>query len=362
MRTTNLKEGYIVRYADDFNILCRDAKTAVKWYHAVRKYLKERLKLDISPEKSQIVNLRKRESSFLGFTIRAVRKGKKRVAQTGISLAKKRQIKQEMRERIQQIHRSPTRRNALLYNSYVLGIHQYFNRATTVNLAFSRLAYELSQCLYNRLHQVGCYGTPTRPPPTYTKFYNTSCKTYRVEDVYLFPLSQIRTVNAVNYSQTTTPFTKEGREQIYKRLRPEIQREIIRLMQSNLPERSVEYMDNRISRYSMCGGKCEVTGMFLFASEVHCHHVRPVRFEGTDRFDNLRIVHKDVHRLIHATDKKTIANLMNGLGITEKMGRTINHYRQMCNMELIDAFIGERWNAVCGESRMHGVEEGKRRR
>ena len=50
----------------------------------LRLYLKERLKLDISPDKSQIVNLRKRESEFLGFTIKANIKGKKRVAHTGI--------------------------------------------------------------------------------------------------------------------------------------------------------------------------------------------------------------------------------------------------------------------------------------
>ncbi|WP_258871667.1 reverse transcriptase domain-containing protein, partial [Halobacillus trueperi] len=47
-KQTNLKQGYLVRYADDFKILCRDGKTAQRWYHAVRLYLKERLKLDIS--------------------------------------------------------------------------------------------------------------------------------------------------------------------------------------------------------------------------------------------------------------------------------------------------------------------------
>jgi RNA-directed DNA polymerase len=81
-KRTHLKEGYLVRYADDFKILCRDWKTAEKWYHAVKLFLKERLKLDISPEKSKIINLRKHESAFLGFTIRANRKGKKRVAHT----------------------------------------------------------------------------------------------------------------------------------------------------------------------------------------------------------------------------------------------------------------------------------------
>src|SRR5690625_1848827 len=68
-KNSNHKEGYIIRYADDFKIMCKDWKTAEKWFHAVRLYLKDRLKLEISPEKSQIVNLRKRKSKFLGFTI-----------------------------------------------------------------------------------------------------------------------------------------------------------------------------------------------------------------------------------------------------------------------------------------------------
>ena len=51
---TNLKEGWLVRYADDFKIVCRTYKDAEKWFHAVRKWLKERLELDISPEKSRI--------------------------------------------------------------------------------------------------------------------------------------------------------------------------------------------------------------------------------------------------------------------------------------------------------------------
>src|SRR5690625_3964988 len=142
-KRTNLKEGYLVRYADDFKILCRDGKTAQKWYHAVGLYLKERLKLDISPEKSQIVNLRKRESEFLGFTIRANVKGKKRVAHTGIKDKKREKLKEQAKIHIQRMKKSPSIQNALRYNSFVLGIHNYFNRATHVNLEFSRLAYEL---------------------------------------------------------------------------------------------------------------------------------------------------------------------------------------------------------------------------
>jgi group II intron reverse transcriptase/maturase len=332
---TNLKEGYLVRYADDFKILCRDWKTAQKWYYAVRHYLKERLKLDISPEKSKIINLRKHESEFLGFTIRANRKGKNRVAHTGIKANKKRKIKEEAKKRILKLRSSPTVQNALLFNSFVLGIHNYFNRATHVNIEFSRLAYELRTFMYNRLKPVGKYEHPTNPPPTYKKFYSMGFRTFKVSNVYLFPLANVKTRNNMNFSQSLTPYTKVGRERIHKELQANIQREISLLMKSTILTRSVEYMDNRISRYSMKMGKCEVTGTFLCASDVHCHHYIPIHLGGNDKFSNLRIIHKDVHKLIHQTDKQTIAKLINKIGFSKSIIQMINKYREKCGMESI---------------------------
>ena len=64
---------------------------------------------------------------------------------------------------------------------------------------------------------------------------------------------------------------------------------------------NLEFADNRISRYSMQLGKCAVTGEFLTSDKVHCHHKLPRNMGGTDEFSNLVIIHKDVHRLIHAT-------------------------------------------------------------
>ena len=334
-KRTNLKEGYLVRYADDFKILCRDWKTAQKWYHAVKSYLKERLKLDISPEKSQIINLRKRESEFLGFTIRANIKGKKRVAHTGIKSNKCRKMKTEIKRYIRKIKSSPTSQNALLFNSYVLGIHNYFSRATHVNLEFSRLAYDVRTFIYNCLKSVGKYEHPLNPPPTYKKFYKTGYRTFKVANVYLFPIADVKTKNAMNFSQYLTPFTAEGREYIHKQLQADIQFQISILMKSTLPSRSVEYMDNRISRYSMKMGQCEITGIFLQASEVHCHHFIPVHLGGDDSFNNLRIIHKDVHMTIHQTNQSEIMERLmefnNDISILNK----INKYREKCGLEPI---------------------------
>jgi len=54
-KKSKLKEMYIIRYADDFKILCRTNESAKRIFKAVKMWLKERLSLDISEEKSKIL-------------------------------------------------------------------------------------------------------------------------------------------------------------------------------------------------------------------------------------------------------------------------------------------------------------------
>lgn len=74
-RSTRLKPMYLVRYADDFKIFTNSYNNAKKIKIAVEKWLKERLGLEISEEKSKITNLRKNGTDFLGIRFRAVEKG-----------------------------------------------------------------------------------------------------------------------------------------------------------------------------------------------------------------------------------------------------------------------------------------------
>ena len=94
LKTTNLKEMYIVRYADDSRIFKNTHKSAVKVYHAVKGYLENQLKLEISPEKSKITNLRRRRAEFLGFEMKVVLKRKQYVTNTFVSKKSKEKIKQ----------------------------------------------------------------------------------------------------------------------------------------------------------------------------------------------------------------------------------------------------------------------------
>ena len=75
MRNTNLKEMYIIRYADDFRIFCRNYEDAMRTKEAITQWIETRLKLEVSQEKTRIVNVRQRYMEFLGFKIKLYDKG-----------------------------------------------------------------------------------------------------------------------------------------------------------------------------------------------------------------------------------------------------------------------------------------------
>lgn len=86
MKKTNLKEMYIVRYADDFKIFCRKRSDADRVFIAVKQWLYDRLKLEISEEKSKVVNLKRHYSDF--FRLQA--KSRKTWRQVHCTLSSKR--------------------------------------------------------------------------------------------------------------------------------------------------------------------------------------------------------------------------------------------------------------------------------
>jgi RNA-directed DNA polymerase len=132
-KKSNLKECYIIRYADDFKIFCRKKSDAEKLFVAIVNWLKERLGLNISPEKSKIVNLRKQYSEFLGFKLKAVKKGTKTngrakfTVESHMSDKAVRKIKKQTREMIKRIQNPVNEKEEFkavqATNAYISGVH-----------------------------------------------------------------------------------------------------------------------------------------------------------------------------------------------------------------------------------------------
>jgi RNA-directed DNA polymerase len=306
IKKTNLKEMYIVRYADDFKIFTNSHKSAIKIYHATKGYLKNQLNLDMSTEKSAITNLRKRTSNFLGFSLKAVTKSNRYVANTHLMDNKGINILERCKYLIRKIQNNPRPKAVMDYNAYILGIKNYYKVATHINKDFGKIAYLLSKTLHNRLKSIGKYGIPIKPSETYKRLHKNNFRTYKIAGLYLFPLADSQTSNAMNFSQEICNYTKQGRLKLHQNLKVDIAIEINKMLQIPYDKDNLEFAHNRISRYSMQLGKCAVTGGFLTSDKVHCHHKLPRHMGGTDEFNNLVIVHEGVHRLIHATSEKTI--------------------------------------------------------
>ncbi|MDE5758647.1 MAG: group II intron reverse transcriptase/maturase, partial [Allobaculum sp.] len=69
LRKTKLKEFGFVRYADDVDILRTSLQNAKKLKLAIQDFLARDLKLEISEEKTKIVNLKRGHIKYLGFEI-----------------------------------------------------------------------------------------------------------------------------------------------------------------------------------------------------------------------------------------------------------------------------------------------------
>lgn len=61
-----------------------------------------------------------------------------------------------------------------------------------------------------------------------------------------------------------------------------------------------------------------MTGLPLLAGQMECHHKKPRFMGGTDEYQNLTLILSDVHKLVHATDEKTITNYIRKLKLDEK--------------------------------------------
>lgn len=142
-----LKSVYLVRYADDFKLFCRTRSDAEKLFAATKLWLKERLDLEVSPEKSKIVNLKKSYSDFLGFKLKLRHKSGKWVLKSHMADKAQKKCKETIRTAIGVIGREPNQWSVMRFNAAILGLHNYYKIATNVYLDFDRIAFDVRKTL-----------------------------------------------------------------------------------------------------------------------------------------------------------------------------------------------------------------------
>lgn len=341
---TKLKECYLVRYADDFKIFCKKHSDAVKLFEATKQWLWERLGLEISPEKSKIVNVKRHYSEFLGFKLRVREKGKKPdgskryVIEAHVRDKALKKIRARSKEIIGQIRRTydPKMEYRLIqkYNSYLIGIHNYYCIATHVNLDIHEIAFDVKKSLYNRLkHRLQRTGSISNR--YIQEKYGRSREVRYLNGHAVVPIAYVQHRVPMDRKNRVNPYTPEGRTEIHKNLAGLNLAVMNHLMNTPAGQKSVEYNDNRIALYVAQKGKCAVSGIALDANQVDCHHKKPLSLGGDDSYQNLIIVSDAVHVLIHSSSERTIKKYLNDLQLNSKQLAKLNNLRKLAEMPQI---------------------------
>lgn len=129
--------GVLIRYADDFVVLCRSEKAVHQAREKLEQILK-RLDLSLHPEKTQLVNLEAPQArvKFLGFEMIREMSLKRRDRKFTLRIASK-QAMQKMRTRVRQITeygpnlQRDTPELILQLNQYLRGWGGYFRKGNT---------------------------------------------------------------------------------------------------------------------------------------------------------------------------------------------------------------------------------------
>ena len=325
LRGTQLKEMYIVRYADDFKIFCRKRSDANKVFLAVKQWLQDRLKLQISQEKSKVINLKKQYSEYLGFKLKAVRKGKKYVVRSHMRDKAKQKVTEQLIKQIKRIQRPKGKNISIMeirkYNQMVEGIQNYYQYATNVNIDCDEINRLVSIIITNRLrNRVKKKGITQNKH--ILKRYGVSRQLRFIDGYPLVP---------IGYVQTKPPMYKKISICKYT-----VELWVMEQLQYNYKStESIEFMDNKISVYAAQYGKCAVLGVVLDIEDIHCHHKLPKSLGGKDNYQNLIIVHQDIHRLIHATKQETISKYLSALKLDKRQISKVNKLRKMVGNEEI---------------------------
>ncbi len=344
LRRTNLKECYIVRYADDFKLFCRNYNDAKRMLEATKMWLKDRLGLDINPEKSQIINLKKKHSEFLGFKLKLHENGKntrgnKRfTVKSHLSDKAKKKIKSKTKEHIKKIQNpyciTKGFEAVLNYNAYILGIHFYYRYATHVSNDFSTIAFSVKKSFGARFKK-NLKKEGKHLLPSIKERYGASAQIRYLHNTAIAPIGFVQHKNPMFKPLIINKYTVEGREKIHKKLQKVDMDILFYLMRNPVKGQSIEYNDNRLSLYSAQQGKCAITKQPLKIGHMHCHHKIPREFGGHDIYKNLTFLKDIAHQLIHAVREETINRYLGELKLDNKQMKKVNRLRILAKREEI---------------------------
>lgn len=315
---------HLVRYADDWVILCETKEYAEKLLTKLDKYFKNVLKLELSKEKTLITDVREEKIKFLGFDIYADKKrlDSKLVAKVEPNKEKLNEAIKEINKAIRVYRKTPTLLGRVTkieqINSKIVGLSNYYKIGiskrsfkkidrvlfrpihTAMRKLYKNYTKQICMCkeLDNRINRHADYSTKT-----YYEEYEgkkigfTRASFTKVEYARVFPPKMC-------------PYTPEGREMYEKKSnKKKLHLQDIWCTENNFWRytdtfnnklHNFEYYMNRSYTIKRDKGKCKCCGKIVKPNDVAIHHVRKdLPRNEVNKVKNLVTLCYECHRAVH---------------------------------------------------------------
>ena len=356
LKYSGVTPKYNFRYADDWVILTSTEKEAYRLKRVLTKYFKNRLKLELSQEKTHLTDLRTEGIHFLGFVVKAEKKRKNPDPKTWTEnlVGKPLPDMERLKEKIQKItdevrvigkitERSVQAAQIQRINSMIVGLAQYLQpsicshafhvidrRINNTALAVWKRRFPKHYNTYqipleklcNLPHRHEGYKSKTFAVPIEGEWFGITMAFITHSKYESRP-----------FDQRMTPYTEEGRL-IYSHYRskskplpcnrPSIN--TARDIQLSVGAKTVfnfEYFMNREYAYNRDKGKCKCCKKPLFLDDrKFCYHIKgDLPLEKVNKVQNLIWLCNDCYQMVN-----------NGVippDIDEKVLKKIQKYRNM---------------------------------
>ena len=356
MKYSGVTPKYNFRYADDWVILTSTEKEAYRLKRVLTKYFKNRLKLELSQEKTHLTDLRTEGIHFLGFVVKAEKKRKNPDPKTWTEnlVGKPLPDMERLKEKIQKIadevrvigkitERSVQAAQIQRINSMIVGLAQYL-QPSICSHAF--------HVIDRRINNTALAVWKRRFPKHYNKYqipleklcnlphrhegYKSKTFAVPIEGEWFGITMAFITHSKYEsrpFDQRMTPYTEEGRL-IYSHYRskskplpcnrPSIN--TARDIQLSVGTKTVfnfEYFMNREYAYNRDKGKCKCCKKPLFLDDrKFCYHIKgDLPLEKVNKVQNLIWLCNDCYQMVN-----------NGVippDIDERVLKKIQKYRNM---------------------------------
>ena len=129
------------------------------------------------------------------------------------------------------------------YNSYVMGIHNYYSMATHANQDFSEIGFSVKRTMKCRLGQRLKKSGNSLPQYVQEK-YGRSKELRYIRGLFVLPISYVQTRRAKTPAKKLVCIHPRGRAQVHKSLEKVNLSILHYLMEHPVPSESIEYNDN----------------------------------------------------------------------------------------------------------------------